>query len=140
MSWSPVAAAVAALCALAGPASANTFTVTGPTTASGPDNGLTWEAARPIFDPKGQNQTIANQIVVLPDGTVVDGFTLTWDPSEARLTPTSFDMRTAPFAVGYFVGDYEGLDNDGEAFTLLFVAANDGDTPNPTDVFLSTAG
>jgi hypothetical protein len=63
----------------------------------------------------------------------------TWDPSEARLTPTSFDMRTAPFAVGYFVGDYEGLDNDGNLFTPLFVAANDGDAANPTDVFFSTA-
>ena len=28
-----------------------------------------WEPARPIFDPKALNQTIANQIVVLPDGT-----------------------------------------------------------------------
>ena len=40
------------------------------------DDGATWEPARPIFDPKAQNQTIANQIVVLPNGTVVDGFTL----------------------------------------------------------------
>ena len=31
----------------------------------------------------------------------------TW--SEERLTPTSFDMRTAPVARGYFTGDYEGL-------------------------------
>ena len=41
-----------------------------------PTTAQTWEPARPIFDPKAQNQTIANQIVVLPDGTVVDGFTL----------------------------------------------------------------
>ena len=40
------------------------------------NDGQSWETARPIFDPKAQNQTIANQIVVLPDGTVVDGFTL----------------------------------------------------------------
>ena len=32
---------------------------------------------------------------------------LTW--SEERVTPTSFDMRTAPDARGYFTGDYEGL-------------------------------
>ena len=58
----------------------------------------------------------------------------TWDPSEARLTPNSFDMRTAPFAEGYFVGDYEGLDNAGNAFTPLFVIANNGDasTTGPT--------
>ena len=30
-------------------------------------------------------------------------------PDEDRLTPESFDMRTAPFALGYFVGDYTGL-------------------------------
>ena len=272
------------------------------------DDGATWEPARPIFDPKAQNQTIANQIVVLPNGTVVDGFTLlnghknahgtrggsvailrsqdkgqtwdskptivnslqtvgvvdpdpnapcpdpesqgacpvrtgdiipdfavdrtsgamyavwqdsrfsggshddiafsrstdggktwsapvkvnqtttdaaaftaavhvrpdgtvavtyydfrnddngdgrldtdywmvhshdggqTWDPSEARLTTRSFDMRTAPFAVGYFTGDYEGLDNAGNAFTPLYVVANDGNLDNRTDVLYRTAG
>ena len=30
-------------------------------------------------------------------------------PTETRLTPSSFDMRTAPYALGYFVGDYTGL-------------------------------
>ena len=63
-----------------------------------------------------------------------------WDASEARLTPDSFDMRTAPYAAGYFVGDYEGLDNAGNAFTPLFVTANDGDTANRTDVLFRTAG
>src|SRR5919198_642479 len=33
-----------------------------------------WEPARPIFDPGTQEQTISNQIVVLPNGTLVDGF------------------------------------------------------------------
>jgi hypothetical protein len=65
---------------------------------------------------------------------------VTWDPSEARLTPSSFDMRTAPYAEGYFVGDYEGLDNAGNAFTPLFVVANDGNTANRTDVLYRTAG
>jgi len=40
------------------------------------DNGATWETAHPIFAPNaGRTQTIGNQIVVLPDGTLVDGFT-----------------------------------------------------------------
>ena len=30
-------------------------------------------------------------------------------PAESRVTPSSFDMRTAPYALGYFVGDYTGL-------------------------------
>lgn len=50
--------------------------------ASGPtyfsrttDGGLTWEAARPIHDPGGREQTIGNLIRVLPDGTLVNLFT-----------------------------------------------------------------
>jgi hypothetical protein len=38
------------------------------------DGGNTWERARPIYDPGPNEQTIGNQIVVLPDGTLVDGF------------------------------------------------------------------
>jgi hypothetical protein len=39
------------------------------------NGGQTWETARPIYyDPKPFSQTIANQIVVLPDGTLVDLF------------------------------------------------------------------
>ena len=39
------------------------------------DGGLTWEAARTIYDPGGTNQTIGNIIRVLPDGTLVNMFT-----------------------------------------------------------------
>jgi hypothetical protein len=38
------------------------------------DGGLTWEPAREIYDPGQNDQTIGNQIVVLPDGTLVDVF------------------------------------------------------------------
>jgi hypothetical protein len=38
------------------------------------DNGASWEAARPIFDPGPRSQTINNQIVALP-GVIVDFFT-----------------------------------------------------------------
>jgi hypothetical protein len=58
---------------------------------------------------------------------------------ELRLTPTSFDMREAPDAGGFFVGDYEGLANVGNVFVNLFVrAAND--PANRTDAFERTAG
>jgi hypothetical protein len=40
------------------------------------DGGATWEPARMIYDPGEVNQTLGNQIVVLPNGTVVDGFDL----------------------------------------------------------------
>ncbi|HEX9371934.1 MAG TPA: sialidase family protein [Roseiflexaceae bacterium] len=49
-----------------------------------------------------------------------------------------FDMLTAPFAVGFFVGDYEGLDASGTTFHPFFVAANSGNTANRTDVFATT--
>ena len=39
---------------------------------------------------------------------------------EARVTPQSFDIRNAPFARGYFLGDYMGLDDADGAFTALF--------------------
>ena len=47
-------------------------------------------------------------------------------PDEQRLTPASFDMRTAPFAGGYFIGDYTGLSHFNGRFDALWVAANDG--------------
>jgi hypothetical protein len=60
---------------------------------------------------------------------------------ENQLTPTSFDMRTAPYAIGYFTGDYEGLDNFGTTFTPFFVQGNGTDPFHPlSDAFYSTAG
>jgi hypothetical protein len=55
-----------------------------------------------------------------------------------RLTQGSFDMRTAPDARGFFVGDYEGLTNTGNPFLPVFVTANNGDLANRTDVFSSS--
>ena len=39
------------------------------------DAGLTWQQAREIWNPGQQDQTIGNQIVVQPNGTLVDIFT-----------------------------------------------------------------
>lgn len=38
------------------------------------DGGDTWEPARRLYNPGGLNQTIGNQIVVRPDGTLIDFF------------------------------------------------------------------
>src|SRR3984893_17390385 len=38
------------------------------------DGGATWQAARSIYDPGAQNQTLGNQIVVLPGDVVLDIF------------------------------------------------------------------
>jgi hypothetical protein len=55
----------------------------------------------------------------------------------------SFDMTTAPDALGYFVGDYAGLDFAGAGmrpgFKPFHVRANSGNLLNRTDVFSTTA-
>jgi hypothetical protein len=55
-----------------------------------------------------------------------------------------FDMHQAPYARGYFVGDYQGLDVQGNVFRPLFVLANSGTpgvfpNPNPTSAFINSA-
>ena len=64
-----------------------------------------------------------------------------WPASqENQLTTASFDMRSAPYAIGYFVGDYEGLDNFGSTFTPFFVQAIGTHATPDTDAYYSTAG
>jgi hypothetical protein len=62
---------------------------------------------------------------------------VTWD-TETHLSGP-FDMRTAPYAGGYFVGDYEGLDSVGNVFRPFFVQANTGSLTNRTDTFITSA-
>lgn len=59
---------------------------------------------------------------------------------EVRMTAESFDMRTAPDALGYFVGDYTGLHHAGSRFDALFSVANDGAETDRTDIFHRSAG
>jgi hypothetical protein len=54
-------------------------------------------------------------------------------------------MHQTPYARGYFVGDYQGLDSQGSVFRNLFTLGSAGsDTtfpnPNPTDEFIDSAG
>jgi hypothetical protein len=65
--------------------------------------------------------------------TSTDGGT-TW--TESRLTPTSFDDTLAPISRGYFLGDYQGLANDGTSFVPFFVQTSS--TSDPTDVWSTT--
>jgi hypothetical protein len=44
-----------------------------------------------------------------------------------------FDMRTAPFAEGYFLGDYQGIAWDGTSF-LAYFAATTGTAADPTAI------
>jgi hypothetical protein len=55
-----------------------------------------------------------------------------------RITPTSFDMLTAPNAGGFFVGDYEALGVNERAFVPFFVQAEPASATPPTDVFTNS--
>jgi hypothetical protein len=59
----------------------------------------------------------------------------TW--SEQHVTGP-FDMLNAPKAGGFFLGDYQGLGVNGTALLPFFVATNDENTSNRTDVFTTT--
>jgi hypothetical protein len=121
------------------------------------DGGLTWSAPRRI-NTVPTTQAFTASIEVLPDGTLGithydfrfntpdGGATLptdywflhshddgaTW--AESRVTPSSFDMRTAPYARGLFVGDYEGLTTQSGQFLALFSQTHGTD---PASVFFS---
>jgi hypothetical protein len=56
---------------------------------------------------------------------------------EIRLTNTPFNMRQAPFANGFFVGDYEGLDSFGNNFAPFFSQAHGTD---PSSAFFRRVG
>jgi hypothetical protein len=47
----------------------------------------------------------------------------------------AFDLKTAPDAEGFFVGDYQGLAAIGSSFVPFFVQTNSGNLGNRTDVF-----
>lgn len=56
---------------------------------------------------------------------------------EIRLTDASFDMRQAPFAGGFFTGDYEGLASAGNDFGALFSQTHGTD---PGSIFFRRTG
>ncbi|HET7478998.1 MAG TPA: sialidase family protein [Rubrobacteraceae bacterium] len=83
-----------------------------------------------------------------PDTLPTDYFVVHCDPTsdcsragnygdEIRLTDTSFDMEKAPNARGYFIGDYEGLANDGTDFTPFFSQSHGTD---PASIFFRRVG
>ncbi len=135
------------------------------------DGGLTWTPAVRINRTAATGAVGANrqaflpQVDVIDDGTVVvshadfrnndpapelptDNLLLhchagCTDPAswadEAVLTDASFDLRAAPVARGFFVGDYGGLAHDGNDALVLFAQSAPGD---PSSIYLRrvTAG
>jgi hypothetical protein len=129
--------------------------------ASSNDGGLTWTDAKRVSENRA-TQAFTGSVHVRANGDVAvnyydftnddpSGGTLdtdywatgsrnggaTFSPRE-RVTPNSFDMRTAPDALGFFVGDYEGLTSANQVFYPFFVQANTGKLANRTDGFSTT--
>jgi len=132
------------------------------------DGGLTWSEpvqvnATPDDLPAGNQQAFTASVDVAVDGTIAvtyydfrnntpaaDLKTDYWVVhchsgctnagnwhDEDRLTDTSFDMRQAPDARGFFTGDYEGLASAGSDFTPFFSQPHGTD---PASVFFRRVG
>jgi hypothetical protein len=130
------------------------------------DGGLTWSPTIKI-NKTPPNISVGNQqafnpvVTVLADGTIgvrysdfrnntpavatleTDEFlihchpttpTACTDPAnwgdEVKQTDVSYNMRQAPFARGWFVGDYVGMDTDGEDFLPFWTQPFGGDPGN----------
>jgi hypothetical protein len=122
------------------------------------DGGTTWSTPAVVSNPNGKpafTPTVAVNATGTvgvtyydfrnPDGITTGQPTDYWFTSstnqgvsfgnEARITPSSFDILTAPVAGGFFLGDYQGLAASGTVFQAFFVRTNTGNTSNRTDVF-----
>lgn len=76
---------------------------------------------------RGDPTTLLADLILARSG---DGTSWT----EHRISAT-FDLATAPFARGLFLGDYQGLAGANNAFVPVYVRTNGGDLANRTDVF-----
>jgi hypothetical protein len=138
------------------------------------DGGLSWSPTKQISTVGGTNQAFTPIVRVADDGDEnTDGTvavmyydfrndsaaspgltTNTWiirstdggdsfPAANEEAVGDAYDMRQAPDALGYFTGDYEGLDwaGGGEkpGFKPFFVRSNDAMPNNRTDVFATTA-
>lgn len=136
------------------------------------DGGFTWTPAikvnkTPTSIPIGNQQAFTPSVHVASDGSVgvtyydfrnntaaadlkTDYFIVHCHPTsatscatggnwvvETQLTDRSFDMRQAPFARGFFTGDYESLASIGTDFAAFFSQSHAGD---PASVFFRRAG
>jgi hypothetical protein len=132
------------------------------------DGGLIWSPrikvnATPTDIPIGNQQAFTPSVDVAADGTVAvtyydfqnntDAEPLLTDywavhchtacnnaanwGDEVQLTDESFDMRRAPFAGGFFTGDYEGLASAGNDFGAFFGQTHGTD---PGSIFFRRVG
>jgi hypothetical protein len=128
------------------------------------DGGLTWSRAVKINQTTNNAAAFTASIHVAADGTLGATYYDFRNNTPAAGVPTdywfvhchssctnpanwsethvagSFDMETAPFARGFFLGDYEGLTSAGNTFMPFFIQTNSGNTANRTDAFFTRVG
>jgi hypothetical protein len=131
------------------------------------DGGLTWSAPvkinqTPTTIPDGNQAAFTPTVKVAADGTVgvtyydlrnntpAPGLPTDYWLVRCKIACTStsswsethvagpFDEEQAPFAVGLFLGDYEGMVTTGNTFGSFFVQADSRAAGNPTDAFFAT--
>lgn len=128
------------------------------------DGGTTWSAPERVNKPTG-SQAVTPMVAVNQDGvvgvsyfdfrtlptsdpaTLPTSYWLTTSPRgaasfkhEDAIIHTPFDLLTAPWALGYFVGDYGALATSGDDFLSYFVQATGTETrgsdpDNRSDVY-----
>lgn len=116
------------------------------------DGGLSWTTPVQVNRVPG-TQAFTPALAVAPDGTLGVTYFDFRDNTGADSLPTGyflatttdgvswterrvaadFDITSAPFAGGWFLGDYQGLKADDNGFALFFVTTNRGSV-NRTDV------
>ncbi|MDT4986222.1 MAG: hypothetical protein QOI74_316 [Micromonosporaceae bacterium] len=98
----------------------------GPTyLARSTDGGRTWQPPRSIYDPGVDNQTIANKILVLPDGTLVNCFsTFHQDPVTGQTSVNMSVIRSTDMGVTW--------SEPTKVSDIRSVGATDPDTGTPT--------
>ena len=120
--------------------------------SSSRDGGMTW--SEPVrINARGDVPAFGPTIAIRPDGTIgVSYFDLRAASATGPLTTTyrlatsvdgkywresgiesAFDITQAPFANGWFIGDYHGLIGRGTSFGALYARVT-GDVNNRTDI------
>jgi hypothetical protein len=118
------------------------------------DGGQTWSAPQRVSDGPGDAASFTPAVAVSPEGWVgVSYYSLRNNPSRIlvdeylsvskdggqqfakslRVTATSWDLRYAATAEGFFLGDYQGLTASSKTFYPLWVATFSPSRLNPQD-------
>jgi hypothetical protein len=124
--------------------------------ATSGDGGRHWTVPKPVPSPRGIPATTPS-VAVLPNGRIgITYYTLRWrskaqtyldaefwfvggSPGGTRFQAPMrvagpFNLLTAPWARGFFLGDYEGLASTGSGFVSLFAASHEGKLENHTEI------